>query len=197
MKLLSIAIAFCTLAFGFIGCKDGPTKEEEDIMRLIYKLASEGKIVDVDDDTIRVSGGEIRSIVPGINTFAISVCDPFGWGGDYDDFCFLNGTKGRALARQKAGELPAATDIAELRESGSDVQPYDFPASSFMYFSKAPENYPNYADSSVSVISFRSSFGSLGPGWGNAHVDWCEVGNHPERCDQLIPFGEVGEDAGI
>ena len=184
-----IFLIFITIGLFCFACEnDCDCKEISDTLeaqKLIGYLALEqGLVIEVEEEVLSVNK-QVNAIIPiSINELAVSECDPFGLGGDYVDLCRMNGTKGRALAKMPAGEDPASSDIYDYTESNSVEQPEDFSPYSFTYFSKKPEHFPFYTDDSYNTISFRNSFGALGAGWNNARVDWCTVGNHPERCVQ-------------
>ena len=172
---------FVLLSLLFLACE--PAEKNLEFEFLLDATAA-GAIVRVDSDAVASINGEAQGIVPiGVNKLAVTTCPPAWTGldpGTYWWFCEMNETKGHAIAPAAAN--PIVDDINIYEESPSDDYPTDMTFR--IFFSQKPEHYPNWCATNVNHLALRGCFAALGAGWNNARVDWCSVGNHPERCVQ-------------
>jgi hypothetical protein len=159
-------------------CPD-PTLEE-----IITELAERGHVVDakVKYNELLIDGeffGIYDDMEITVKKDPLLVCDPFGWGPEYDWLCTMTGSKGRALGRQPVVD-PEFTDVFLYTETGSLEQPLDM--TSTMYFSAKPEHYPNYIDTNANPQAFFGlTVAKWGIDWEDALNDWCDISN-PDSC---------------
>lgn len=178
MKKLLVSLF---LVFGLLGCEDDTVEARmtydgesivEDTVKTWQKkkvadLIYSGAIFEVTRDEIAVTS----SLDIGVNKLAVIVCDPFGWGSEYDWLCTMDGTKGRVIARD---DSPVDyEDFVCYLENQSESYPGDILSTTYYN----ADTYPFAADTSVNFNVLRGVLSSWSAAWNNARIDFCDVGN--------------------
>lgn len=111
---------------------------------------------------------------------AVVTCDPFGWGPEYDWLCTMNGTKGRAIAKDVVE--PTIADVGTYIEAGSEMYPIDPGITSITFFNA--DTYALYLDTNANPAAFFGlTIANFGPEWNPLLEQWC-TNDHIPMCIQ-------------
>jgi hypothetical protein len=162
MKNLGMVL-FAVLLFS--ACCDDCKEVDEDF--LIERILA-GDVVKVEDTQEVVIRDELIGIIDvSVVKSAVITCNLFG----VPQICSQTGTKGRCLGKNDAEPTDGSFQIYE--EADSDAHPGDL--TGMLLYSNVI--YPYDFDTSANVNALRGGVAAFGPGWNNARVDFCDIGN--------------------
>jgi hypothetical protein len=172
-KVMSImgsvwGILLVLLLVSFSSC-DSNTSDEQDA--LIDAVLGGEVVQSGEDDGGTKYAKPFFAIDVGVNKLAVIECNLWG----YPEICRMNGSKGKALARDDGD--PTGDDFVAFIQTGSVNQPYDM--TSYLYYSSYW--YPFAADSSVDPEDIEVDVSNWGPGWEDAMEDYCD-NIEPDDC---------------
>ena len=162
----NLVMVFFAVLF-FAACCDDCKEVDEDF--LVERILA-GDVVKVEDTQEASIHGEpvgIAMIDVVVIKQAVITCNLFG----VPQICSQTGTKGRCLGKNDAEPTDDSFQIYD--EAGSEFNPGDL--TGMLLYSNVI--YPYDFDTSANVNALRGGVAAFGPGWNNARVDFCDIGN--------------------
>jgi hypothetical protein len=158
----NLVMVFFAVLFFSACCDD--CKDEDFLVKRILA----GDVVKVEDtQEISIQGEPVGILDVEIIKRAVITCNLFG----VPQICSQTGTKGRCLGKDDAE--PTDDSFKVYEEADSEFNPGDL--SGMLLYSNVI--YPYDGDTSANVLTLRGKVASFGPGWNNARVDFCDIGN--------------------